>query len=887
MGREDVDEPLTTTSTAPATGSAGNGHAKLFVSYSRKDRSFVERLSEALKVSGQDIWVDLQDIRPSEDWLNAIHLAIEGADAFVFVVSPDSVDPTSVCAQEIEHAVAHNKRIIPIVCRPVDTRAIRVPEPIGRLNWVPFFDADGFELSVEKLVSAIETDLEWVKQHTRLLERAVEWDAAKRDDSFLLQKNDLAAAERWLTVGPTKEPKPTALQTQYVIDSRASATKRQRRLTFFGLTAALLIGIGGTVAVLQFQQAEERRKEALSRELAAEAQFERDRRLDQAVLLSAKALSTRALQEAIDSAISVGQATFGVRKILRAHTKRITAICFLPGSRLLISAAEDGRTILWDLDAGSPLEILSSSIDDTPRAIACSNASQVVAVGSDKGHLTLWRIDGDHAKPFLKAADTDGFYRLQFSANGALLVSGSRGTVKVRSTATGKVVGSPVDMKYAVTAVAVSNSGDLVAVGTSDRKDRGGEVHLWSDGGKNKVFSANPFAVGVESVIIHGQSGKVKAVGDGGDVKAWNMDGSNAEIAFPEKIVTQETNAAAFNMKGEFVAVAQGRTAVIGELNAHGAVQRLAGHAGTVYAVSFSPDGLLAATGSEDGNVIVHRLRSENELHGGWIVAGSDDSSDDVSFTPDGAALIVDGASKSPRRILLPAPSMAGVAPASPAPKLPAERASRSPNPKEVRVSIVTEGDKATLREEHQKRDIAEMIPERGQSVVAGDTALDGKRWVAASANVLRIGFTAESRSRMTTLPAGFGSISAVALSPDGTLIAVAGSDLLQASAGSAGMERKQIVLLNSESGRPIGGALEMLDPAPALKLVFSPDGLHLVSVSQSNTAVWIVGPHLWLRRACAVLQVKITATEWQRRAPGMNYPESCTSDGATGPVVK
>jgi len=100
-----------------------SGHAKLFISYSRKDRSFVERLSVALKASGQDIWVDLQDIRPSEDWLNAIHSAIEGADAFVFVVSFDSVDPTSVCVQEINHAVAHNKRIIPIVCRSVDTRA--------------------------------------------------------------------------------------------------------------------------------------------------------------------------------------------------------------------------------------------------------------------------------------------------------------------------------------------------------------------------------------------------------------------------------------------------------------------------------------------------------------------------------------------------------------------------------------------------------------------------------------------------------------------------------------------------------------------------------------------------------------------------------------------
>jgi hypothetical protein len=288
-----VDEPLTTTSTAPARGSAGNGHAKLFVSYSRKDRSFVERLSEALKASGQDIWVDLQDIRPSEDWLNAIHSAIEGADAFVFVVSPDSVDPTSVCVQEIDHAVAHNKRIIPIVCRSVDTRAIRVPEPIGRLNWVPFFDADGFELSVEKLVSAIETDLEWVKQHTRLLERAVEWDATKRDDSFLLQKNDLAAAERWLTLGPTKEPKPTALQTQYVIDSRTSATKRQR-FAFGAVTAGLVITVAlAILAWFQRNEAVSQANIALARQLAAQAEVIRSERpnlLQRSVLLAVESL---------------------------------------------------------------------------------------------------------------------------------------------------------------------------------------------------------------------------------------------------------------------------------------------------------------------------------------------------------------------------------------------------------------------------------------------------------------------------------------------------------------------------------------------------------------------------------------------------------------------
>src|SRR5262249_55149551 len=153
-------------------------------------------------------------IQPSEDWMKAIHAAIEGADAFIFVVSPDSVAAASVCAREIEHALAHNKRMIPIVCRDVDTRAVQVPEAVRKLNWIRCINADEFDPAVDKLIAAIQTDLEWTKQHTRLLERAVEWNDAKRDDSFLLQKNDLAAAERWLALGPGKEPKPTELQTR-------------------------------------------------------------------------------------------------------------------------------------------------------------------------------------------------------------------------------------------------------------------------------------------------------------------------------------------------------------------------------------------------------------------------------------------------------------------------------------------------------------------------------------------------------------------------------------------------------------------------------------------------------------------------------------------------
>src|SRR6266581_5998619 len=106
---------------------------EVFISYSRKDTDFVRRLDEALKSRGREAWVDWEDIRPTEEWMQAIYAAIEGADTFVFVLTPDSV-ASDVCGREIAHAAAHNKRMVPIVARDLDAAA--VAEPLAKLQWI-------------------------------------------------------------------------------------------------------------------------------------------------------------------------------------------------------------------------------------------------------------------------------------------------------------------------------------------------------------------------------------------------------------------------------------------------------------------------------------------------------------------------------------------------------------------------------------------------------------------------------------------------------------------------------------------------------------------------------------------------------------------------------
>src|SRR6267378_181267 len=124
----------------------------LFISYSRKDKDFVRRLDEALKSRGREAWVDWEDIRPTEDFMQAIYGAIEGADSFIFVLTPDSI-ASIPCGREIAHAAAQNKRMVPIVAREVNSDT--VPEALRKLNWILCRDSDDFEKATDTLISAL------------------------------------------------------------------------------------------------------------------------------------------------------------------------------------------------------------------------------------------------------------------------------------------------------------------------------------------------------------------------------------------------------------------------------------------------------------------------------------------------------------------------------------------------------------------------------------------------------------------------------------------------------------------------------------------------------------------------------------------------------------
>jgi hypothetical protein len=86
------------------------------------------------------------------------------------VLSPDSAAST-VCQWEAEEATRRGKRIVPIVCRPLDGAE---PHNLLRdLNYIYFYaeknaPSSGFGTGQVRLIEALKVDVAWLREHTRL-----------------------------------------------------------------------------------------------------------------------------------------------------------------------------------------------------------------------------------------------------------------------------------------------------------------------------------------------------------------------------------------------------------------------------------------------------------------------------------------------------------------------------------------------------------------------------------------------------------------------------------------------------------------------------------------------------------------------------------------------
>jgi Sel1 repeat len=112
------------------------------------------------------------------------------------------------------------------------------PLRLRDLNYI-LFHADpktpgsGFGTGLTKLVAALNTDFDWLREHTRYLQRATEWDRGGRPANRLLSGDDIAEAKAWAARRPKSAPEPTPLHLDFIrasegeAEARSSAQRKQ------------------------------------------------------------------------------------------------------------------------------------------------------------------------------------------------------------------------------------------------------------------------------------------------------------------------------------------------------------------------------------------------------------------------------------------------------------------------------------------------------------------------------------------------------------------------------------------------------------------------------------------------------------------------------------
>jgi len=376
---------------------------EVFISYAREDQEFARDLNTALQNVKRETWIDWRSIPDSAKWRAEIFAAIEAADNFVFIISADSLR-SWMCGQEVAHAVASKKRIVTILYRSVDHEEL-LPG-LKEIQWIDYL-ALGMARTFQRLSRAIDTDLEWVRQHTRFGLRARHWEANSRDNGFLLHGTELREAVRWLEQAPTiKTLQTTKLHEQYI---RASveweagelerAQRQAKRLRLLSLSLGGLLALSVAAAVGAYWQ----RTLAHARELVSASTASQDTDPELSLLIATESVAVTwpwahtVLEDAEEQLRRTILASHG-KLTLRGYEGQVKSVAWSPDGRRLVTASDDDTAKVWDATSGQELLTLRGH-NYSVNSVAWSPDRRRIASAGGDGTIrmvtTVYALDVD------------------------------------------------------------------------------------------------------------------------------------------------------------------------------------------------------------------------------------------------------------------------------------------------------------------------------------------------------------------------------------------------------------------------------------------------------------------------------------------------------------
>ena len=586
------------------------------ISYSRRDSDFVRQLHSQLEQQGLEVWIDWKNIALSADWWKEISDAIEKANSIVFIISPDSLN-SPICNLEIDHARANNKRIIPILYRDTEIneaiKALSLREldqntlailkkrdilhvaqenwnTISRHNWILYESDSSIEENVAKLREVLDTDLDHVHTHTRLLVRAREWESRERDGSSLLDGKDITEAENWLSHAAGKHPVPTPLQIDYISASRQRQLGRQR-LILTGVSGALVLAVLlSLLSTSLFFVARENERDAQS--AAATASYAED----QAVLQANLAATNEAIAE---------------QNADRANS--------------LLWANEAGRTLEQDGSFALALAVQAVSVGEPPAI-----AKRILAQAAFSPGLEEERILTDEGGTPISI---NGF---DISQDPPLIaIARADGKIKISDWNDSTLIKNVTIHDLPTTAVRfMPRTPELISASLN------GEIVLWNyETEAIQLRMLHGQGVNINAIDIDASGLKMLSAGSDNRVIVWDLQTGEQQAVFSQH--TDNVNDITFSNNGRWgISASSDDTVLIWDIQTAEVLRQFTMNS-DVLSVTYSPDGRTIATGERDGSVNLWDINSGTLLtQFGTVPPNHQEGIIDLTFSEDGSSLL-------------------------------------------------------------------------------------------------------------------------------------------------------------------------------------------------------------------------------------------------------
>ena len=523
------------------------------------------------------------------------------------------------------------------------------------------------EVAHEALIRRWEHLREWltesrndVRLERELLNAALEWEAATKDQSYLMQGNRLLAFEEW---AESANLRLNELELEFLSASLAARDEREaierarqerereleRQKARNMRIAAGIFGVAAVLAVIlslfafdQRNQAEEQRSIADDQRVIAESERDRaDEQREIAVeamhvaevnerknLSLALAANARTALSEHDPALALpvaiearyvfeppeaevlrilGAATFspGPRFRFTDSPQSILGVAFNSDGSVGAYAGSEGLVYLVNTSTGEGIRTMA--IGSPVNAVAFSPDDSMIAAALSDMTVGVWQV-ADGAEQYRLSGHENIVTDVEFSADGDTLASSSAdSTVRLWNARTGqplhelrKHIDYVFKLSFSADGARLASSSAAIGISESERTAEHNTIQVWDVASGENLLTIPPDGVGFVR--------DVEFSPDGATIAATTWSG------------------------------ALGGTARFYDAQTGEERQRLYAHRDTIANLEFSPDGALLATASRDQSVKIWDIDKGVQVTS-YVDLG--DRIQDIEFSPDGEFLLI------------------------------------------------------------------------------------------------------------------------------------------------------------------------------------------------------------------------------------------------------